>query len=170
MLAEHTQWVPLNQSPMRDESMISTRLHLVAVCGLALALPLVIGCSDSQHPQTYEVHGELFVKGQPADGAVLILQPAIAPDPQLWPRGFPTATVQADGKFQFSCFAENDGAPAGEYKLLARWLEGDGSANEESNMPPPKNRMDARYFDPVRSPWSVKVEPQPNHLTRFEVP
>lgn len=150
--------------------MILNRLHSVAICGLALALPLAIGCSDSQHPQTYQVHGELFVKGQPAGGSVLILQPASTPDLKLWPRGFPTATVQPDGKFQFSCFAENDGAPAGDYKLLARWVEGNVEDNEETDLPPPKNRLDAKYFEPARSPWSVKVEPQINHLTRFEVP
>lgn len=139
---------------------------IVFIAGLLFA-----GCAgDSKHPKTYPVTGELFVKGQPAEGARLTLQPLLVSDLKLWPMGFPTAIVQPDGKFQFTCFHENDGAPEGDYKLLARWEEGDGIPNEDPNVPPPKNRIDAAYSDPARSPWSVKVEPKPNQLTRFEVP
>lgn len=161
---------PPQHFPFGDDRMLLTRLQLVALCGFAFAMPLVMGCSGAKHPPTYPVQGELFVKGQPADGARLILQPVVAGDLQSWPLGFPMATVQPDGKFQFSCFGENDGAPEGTYKLIARWDEGDGSAEENTDAPPPKNRLDNMYFDPARSPWSVKVEPQPNQLTRFEVP
>jgi|GEM_PF-2574091 len=131
---------------------------------------LFAGCdSGPTNPKTYPVSGELFVKGEPAAGARLILHPEGA-DLSRWPRGFPTAVVEPDGKFQFSCFAENDGAPEGSYKLLASWLEGDGIPNEDPAVPPPTNRLDPVYLDPARSPWSVKVEPKPNQLTRFEVP
>lgn len=151
--------------------MILSRLNLVALCSLAFVLPLVTGCGGgAQHPPTYPVQGELFVKGQPADGARLILQPVVTGDLQSWPLGFPMATVQPDGKFQFSCFGENDGAPEGNYKLLARWDEGDELSDENTDAHPPKNRLAEMYFDPARSPWSVKVDPQPNQLTRFEVP
>jgi hypothetical protein len=150
--------------------MILARLKIALLCGLALTLPLLAGCDEIKHPKTYQVQGELFVKGQPADGARLILQPEVVSDLKLWPTGFPTAVVQPDGKFEFSCFAENDGAPEGNYKLIARWDEGNGAQDEHANTPPPKNRIHEMYFDPARSPWSVKVEPKPNQLTRFEVP
>ncbi|WP_254512531.1 hypothetical protein [Anatilimnocola floriformis] len=137
---------------------------------LVTALLLLAGCGGSTHPKTYPVRGELFVQGQPAAGARVILHPEVAGDQTLWPHGFPQAVVNPEGKFQFGCFADADGAPAGNYKLLARWDEDNGGATEDSTRPPPKNRLADSFFDAARSPWSVTVEPKTNQLTRFEVP
>lgn len=136
-----------------------------------LLLLFAAGCGGSgNRPRVYPVRGELFVKGQPAAGARLTLHPEIVPDPKLWPMGYPTAIVQPDGKFQFSSYAEGDGAPEGNYKLLAQWEEGDGIPNEDPEAPPPKQKLNPSYFDPARSPWSVVVEKKSNQLIRYEVP
>jgi hypothetical protein len=137
--------------------------------GCAVLL-LLAGCGGSKHPRVYPVSGELFVKGQPAAGARLTLQPEVVSDPKLWPMGYPTAIVQPDGKFQFSSYAENDGAPEGKYKLLAKWEEGDGIPNEDPTAPPPKQKLAPTYADPTSTPWSVVVESKPTQLSRFEVP
>ena len=132
---------------------------------------LLTGCGGgSKHPPIYPVTGELFVKGQPAAGARLTLSPAENPDPALWKMGFPSAIVQPDGKFAFTCYEVN-GAPAGNYKLIATWIEGDtGIPSEDPNAPPPKSLLDAKYNLPDTTPWTVVVEPKSNQLTRFEVP
>lgn len=152
--------------------MILSRNNIGSLSLLGCVLLLfVVGCSgEDNRPRVYPVSGEFFVKGQPAAGARLTLQPAIVSDLKLWPMGFPTAIVQPDGKFQFSSYAENDGAPEGNYKLLAIWEEGDGIPNEDPTVPPPKQKLDPSYSDPARSPWSVVVEKQPKQLTRYEVP
>ena len=145
-------------------------LRYISLWGCVVLL-FVAGCSsDDGRPKVYPVTGELFVKGQPAAGARLTLQPEVVSDPKLWPMGYPTAIVQPDGKFQFSSYVENDGAPEGKYKLLAKWEEGDGIPNEDPAVPPPKLKLDPAYLDPARSPWSVVVEKKPNQLTRYEVP
>lgn len=145
-------------------------LRVRSLLGCALLL-FVFGCSsDDGRQKVYPVSGELFVKGQPAAGARLTLQPVIVSDPKLWPMGYPTAIVQPDGKFQFNSYAEGDGAPEGNYKLLASWEEGDGIPNEDPEAPPPKSKLNPSYSDPARSPWTVVVEPKSNQLTRYEVP
>lgn len=156
----------------RRRGVVLSRQNLRFTCFLGcVVLLFVAGCGGSDNrPKVYPVSGEFFVKGEPAAGARLTLQPAIVSDPKLWPMGYPIAIVQADGKFQFSSYAENDGAPEGEYKLLAKWEEGDGIPNEDPTVPPPKQKLDPSYLDPVRSPWSVVVEKKSNQLTRYEVP
>ena len=82
-------------------------------------------------------------------GARLTLSPAENPDPALWKMGYPTAIVQPDGSFAFTSYEENDGAPPGNYKLLATWAEGDtGIPNEDESAPPPKQLLDAKYALP----------------------
>ena len=85
--------------------------------------------------------------------------------------GFPAAVVQPDGSFAFTSHQENDGAPAGNYKLIARWIEGDtGIPNEDEFSPPPKPLLDPKYSLPESTPWTVVVEPKTNQLDPFEVP
>ena len=148
------------------------KVRLVSALLLACALGFCVsGCGGGpKRTPVYPVSGELFVKGQPAAGARLTLQPEIVSDPKLWPMGYPSAIVQPDGKFQFSSYAEGDGAPEGNYKLLAQWDDSDGIPNEDPEAPPPKLKLDPAYFDPARSPWSVVVEKKSNQLTRYEVP
>ena len=102
--------------------------------------------------------------------AACTLQPAAPADLKLWPMGFPTAMVQSDGKFHFSCFAENDGAPEGEYKLLVTWMEGDGIPNEDPEAPKPQNRVDAKYASAESTPLTVTVEKKANQIPRIEIP
>lgn len=136
-----------------------------------ILLLFAAGCgSGDKRPRVYPVSGELFVKGQPAAGARLTLQPEVVSDLKLWSMGYPTAIVQPDGKFKFSSYAEGDGAPEGNYKLLAKWDDSDGIPNEDPTAPPPTQKLDPSYFDPARSPWSVVVEKKSNQLTRYEVP
>jgi hypothetical protein len=137
------------------------------VCAGCLVLA---GCGSAKHPPIYRVSGELFVKGEPAGGARLTLQPEVVSDPKLWPMGYPSAIVQPDGKFQFTSYKEGDGAPEGTYKLLAKWDDSDGIPNEDPDAPPPMQKIDPKYADPASSPWAVTVEKKANKLTRFEVP
>jgi hypothetical protein len=141
------------------------------VIAAGLAGLLLAGCQGSKHPTVYPVTGELFVKGQPAAGARLTLSPAENPDPALWKMGYPIAIVQPDGKFAFTSYEPDDGAPPGNYKLIASWLEGDtGVPSEDPDAPPLKALLDAKYNAPDTTPWTVVVEPKSNRLTRFEVP
>jgi len=137
----------------------------------ALTCLLLAGCGGgSKHPRVYPVKGQLFVQGKPAAGARLTLSPAENPDPALWKMGFPQAMVQPDGSFAFTSYAEGDGAPAGKYKLIATWIEGDtGVPSEDPNFQA-RQLLEPKYAQPDSTPWDVDVQPKTNQLTRFEVP
>lgn len=135
-----------------------------------IASALLCGCGKATPQKTYRVGGDLLVKGQPAAGARLTLQPAAAPDLKLWPMGFPTAIVQPDGKFWFTCYSANDGAPEGEYKLLVTWVEGDEIPSDDQTAPAKPNRVDAKYAKPETTPLSVTVEKKTNQIPRIEIP
>lgn len=150
---------------------LSSTLQRLAILGCLAVSLLAAGCGGPQRPAVYPVKGQLLVKGQPAAGARLTLSPAENPDPALWKMGYPTAVVQPDGSFAFTSYEENDGAPAGNYKLIATWAEGDtGIPNEDESAPPPKQLLDAKYAQPESTPWTVVVEPKPNQFAPFEVP
>lgn len=144
--------------------------RLIFVC-VSASLLLLMGCGEvsSPDPIVYPVTGEVFVKGQPAEGATVILHPQ-NPDPAVWKNGFPRGTVQADGKFEIQCYESAPGAPPGQYKLLTQWLTGEAGQEENEAAPPRQNRINPAYFDAARSPWSVQVAPQPNQVPRIEIP
>lgn len=139
----------------------------VLIMGVAL-----VGCGKGgpERPRLYGVNGELFVKGQPASGARVILHPVENADPSGWPTGYPRAIVDTEGKFAIGTFDDKDGAPVGKYKVLANWLTG-GSGNEEDpDAPQPVNQIDVKYNDPTTTPWEFEVKPEKNKLPRLLVP
>jgi hypothetical protein len=145
---------------------------LLCRCWLLAAVFLfapLSGCdSGPKRPPVYPVSGELFVKGQPAAGARLILHPLDNADPTQWPLGYPMAQVEADGKFHFQSYAEKDGAPAGKYKLRAQWLP--GTEGDEDDNAIRVNQIADSYNDAALTPWTVEVLPKRNILQRFDIP
>jgi hypothetical protein len=133
---------------------------------IPLLLPAVIacwGCTGSSGPAKkvcYPVKGQLLIQGKPAEGALVILQPKDNPNTAEWSAGFPHATTVADGKFEVATYADNDGAPAGDYVVLVSWST-PNPQNEESSSP---DRLGGRYFDPAKSKLAAKVEPRPTEL------
>src|SRR5262245_57019000 len=86
---------------------------VIVVGGLAL----VAGCGDGK-PTPYPVSGKVLVKGKEADGAIVRLWPAEGGGPDA---ARPLGYVQPDGGFQLTTYKENDGAPAGKYKVTVEW-------------------------------------------------
>jgi hypothetical protein len=148
------------------------RTSAIALVSLLAVCLLHAGCGGkSDRPRLYPVKGRLLVQGQPAAGARLALTPTENADPALWKMGYPTAIVQADGSFAFSSYEEGDGAPAGNYKLIASWIEGDtGIPDEDESTSPQKQLLDVKYTHPDTTPWSIVVEPKTNQLDTLEVP
>lgn len=140
------------------------------LAGLMVAV-FLMGCGSGgpSRPKLYVVTGELFVKGQPASGARVILHPIANPDPSEWPTGFPRAIVGADGRFVAETFDPSDGAPAGKYKVRSYWLSGEEGQEEDPNAKPRVNQIDPKYNDVATTPWEIEVKPEENQLPRFDV-
>jgi hypothetical protein len=110
------------------------------------------------------VTGQVTVKGKPADGAFVTLYPAEA-DPSQWASGYPRGYVGPDGKFQIGTYADNDGAPAGDYKVLVSWELKDPQ-NEEAAT----DRLGGKYADPATARLTAKVNAAPTELPPINLP
>jgi hypothetical protein len=91
-----------------------------------LTVALSAGCGGKGRPEMkgklplFPVTGKLMLDGQPMVGATILFYPTTA-----FPAGAakqrPRATVDTDGTFHVSTYANDDGAPAGDYKVTVSW-------------------------------------------------
>lgn len=135
----------------------------VAMLALLLA---AAGCGGAARPPAYPVSGRVLdAAGRPAEKAVVTFHRAGAGPNDARPSG----RVEADGSFRLSTYAENDGAPAGEYAVTVVWpgpppkdLRGD--PGEEG-----PDRLSGRYRDPAKAAWRVTVGEGPTTLDLFQL-
>src|SRR5262245_52833652 len=103
----------------RQYTTTAVRLTLAAVVALvALNVP---GCAkkNGRRLPVYPVKGQVLVGGKPAKGVFVYLWPAsIGEGLDAY---CPNGQTDDDGNFTLSTYDQNDGAPAGEYKVTAEW-------------------------------------------------
>jgi hypothetical protein len=92
-------------------------------------------------PRVHPARGQLFFEEKLLPGANVVLAPAWTEEPNF-PR--PHATVAADGSFALATYGKDDGAPAGEYKVMVTWFEKTAAVEGEGS-PLPKSLLPARY-------------------------
>jgi hypothetical protein len=86
-----------------------------AVCAIGLMLLGLAGCGGS-HPGIVPVKGQVTIDGKPVTtGQVYVYAEGQRPA---------TGKIQADGSFQLSSFAFNDGAPTGTHLATVSAVEG----------------------------------------------
>jgi hypothetical protein len=114
------------------------------------------GCREQSLPEsripTFPVKGTLLIDGVPALGAMVKFYSA--------GRGgrTPTAIVKEDGSFAGSFYDNEDGVPAGEYKLLLVWMQ----TPPEGGMP--QDRLRGQFLDPAKRVATVTVIAGENRL------
>jgi hypothetical protein len=137
---------------------------------LAFACLVLSGCEQSTDKPVFPVKGQVFVKSQPAEGALVVLRPEGDPNPEEWPAGFPRGNVAADGTFQVSTYGTGDGAPAGTYTVLVQWRKPvAGSTPSTDPEAPTTDRLGGRYMDPAKSKLRATVEEKPTELPRYDL-
>jgi hypothetical protein len=122
----------------------------------ALAIPfLALTSCGGGSSKLHAVRGTVLYLDQPAEGAVVVFQPANStPDSPT-----PSGTVGSDGTFSLRTAPHGDGAPAGDYVVLVTWYPPD--AREQAN---PKNKLPARYGNPTETPLRATIKPGDNQL------
>src|SRR5947207_11034788 len=142
----------------RAGALIMAAAALCASCGKRTAL--------------YPVTAQIFVDGQPASGALVVLHPVDDDSPgAIRPSGY----VAADGSLELTSYltaarAVGRGAPAGEYIVTVSWLPADVKEylSKRPNAPLP-DKLQGRYSQPGNSKLRAKVLSQPTELGRIDL-
>jgi hypothetical protein len=120
--------------------------------------------SKGDHPELFPVQGQLFLEQKPAYKAVVWFHPLGESGPAV---ACPHACVKEDGSFEVGTYKDNDGAPAGRYRLTVIWRVPPKSGDEDG-----ANLIPVRYMDPEKAGLPVvSVPPGPTvlppiHLTK----
>ena len=121
-----------------------------------------LGCGGGpKEVPVFPVSGKVLFKGKPAVGAQVVFQPLDGTTDGTRPN----AIVDKDGAFKLTTRAKDDGAPAGEYKVLVVWRvsEGDPDSGRTRNVLPEK------FNNPDQTPLKATVQANPNELEPFEL-
>jgi hypothetical protein len=123
------------------------------------------GCSEKKEDEkpVFPVRGQLFVRDQPAAGAMVLFIPVNEPPDPKDPR--PRAEVEKDGSFTLSTYGTRDGAPSGDYVVTVTWRGGVLPDGREE----PEDKLHGRYATRAVSPLRATVKEGPNELPRFEL-
>jgi hypothetical protein len=133
--------------------------RLVLLLGVAVFLLLTGSCASGRKP-VYPVRGQVFVGGQPAAQAFVVLHPTDDDGPQATR---PYGHAGADGSFTLTTYDQGDGAPAGEYVVTIVWLAPTGGED-------PPDRLKGQYRDPKTSKLRASVQKGPTELAPFQLP
>ena len=150
------------------------RCALCAVIGLSAAVALT-GCSKTRVPAikgtklaVFPVKGKLVMDGKPMALATILFNP-VAKFPKGAAQMQPRATADENGEFKVTTYANDDGAPAGDYKITISWkgeeaagLSDGGRAEVDEKAPPD-------YLNSRTSKIRVKVKEEPNDLPTWDL-
>jgi hypothetical protein len=134
---------------------------LAAIVGLAI----MSGCGDGKIAR-YPVQGKIAVDGKPAEGALVIFCPVEGP-PELM-RERPYGRTDAQGVYELRTLEPGDGAPAGNYNVMVRWIGGAESRSDDRNQSG-GDRLNGRYTDPAKSGLSYTVVEGDNEVPQFDL-
>jgi hypothetical protein len=154
---------------MRQHQASALLLRLAGIV-IGIGILAIVGCGDGRIP-TYEVNGQVNVNGRPAEGAIVVFCPV---DPSAEVEHLrPAGMANASGQFTLTTFEPNDGAPAGEYKVLVKWPAPTPAAQQREERPGSANkgpdRLRGKYYSFESTPLQATIEEQSNQLPPFEL-
>ncbi|HVU87556.1 MAG TPA: hypothetical protein VHD36_09550 [Pirellulales bacterium] len=135
---------------------------------LGLLALMLAGCQRAAAPigpEAFPTRGQVVVKGKPASGVRIVLNPF--PDVAS-PKFLPSAITDENGGFKVSTYSAGDGAPAGEYVLTLEWPVAKKADDDESIVV--KDRLQGRYAVAAKSNWRVRIHEQDNILEPIKIP
>jgi hypothetical protein len=142
---------------------------LVATLFAASGFLTLVGCGDGRIA-LYPVTGTVMVDGQPAEEAQVIFCPIEGEASEELARLRPMGRTDASGKYQLFTFDFNDGAPAGNYKVMVRWDGPSPAAGDrEGRGPKPMDRLRGRYFNPEASGLTASVKEEATEIPPFDL-
>ena len=121
------------------------------------------GCkSGPVRPVCHPAHGRVMFDNRPLAEAQLVFHPVVGSVVPL-----PTAITRSDGAFDVTTWADNDGAPVGEYRvtIVLKELVMLGEEKVRSG----RNLLPIIYSDNKRSPLKCIIKEGDNTIPVFEL-
>jgi hypothetical protein len=137
----------------------------VLLPALLVAVSAVSGCGE-KGLALYPVHGSVNVDGKAAGGVMVIFCPVGGSEKVQKTRPF--GFTESDGKFELTTDKKADGAPAGDYKVVAQW-PAKSSGNSDNSRSTGGDRLQGRYINLEKSQITVTVKQGPNDVPPFEL-
>jgi hypothetical protein len=129
---------------------------------VALGVCLLLTSCGKSGPELHPVRGQVLFEGQPAAGVQVVFQPAEQAEGQ--DLTMPSGRTGDDGSFTLQTHPHGEGAPAGEYIVLATWYPANG--REVDN---PKNKLSPKYANPGEPLLKATVKAGDNQLEPFRL-
>jgi hypothetical protein len=149
---------------MAEHCILPSRQRMVL---LSMSVLVCVGCGKSvARVQVYSVSGKVLVNGKPAERVEIKLWPLTPFQEKSLKTILPTGFSAADGSFQITTYSPGDGAPAGEYTLLATWPAVTKEGGEETFG---ADRLQGAYSDPQHAVQKVTVQAGENKLPPVEL-
>jgi hypothetical protein len=134
--------------------------------GLALTgLMVLAGCGEKGMSR-YPVHGSVNVDNKPAEGVMVVFCPVGGSDEVQKTRPF--GFTDREGKFELTTVKKGDGAPAGDYKVIAQW-PAKSSSNSDGGRSLGGDRLQGRYMNLDKSQIKATVKQGSNDVPPFEL-
>ncbi len=113
------------------------------------------GCGKSWHAETFPSHGQVFVNGNPAEGAIVMFHHKTS---DVDSRGtIPWGLVDSNGSYDVGTYDKHDGIPAGEYAVCLVWAYDNNSAGSP-------DRLGGKYFTPTTPAANVVINETSNEI------
>lgn len=132
--------------------------------GVAL-VTMCAGCGKAKQPweKVYPASGIVKFNGQPLPGAVITL----IPQDRTFPNSVrPTAVTDDEGIFDIGTYSADDGAPAGDYKVLVLHYPVVGSQDNPSAGP---NDLPPQYAKAETTTLKITIEEAETEIPPLEL-
>jgi len=123
--------------------------------------------------EIHPVRGKVLFRNQPVEHAWVVFYPQGGSEQMQKMR--PSGRSGPDGSFTLTSYKEEDGAPAGEYKVTVEWPSEDPNDpsdpdDPEGQIPRGPDRFGGRYADPATTPLKATIVQGNNELKPFQLP
>lgn len=133
--------------------------HTSTVCLVLLFFGLTSCSSREPWELVYRVTGTLTYEGEPVSDALIVLVPNHSEFPT---KVVPRAKTDEDGSFVVGTYRPDDGAPAGDYKVVVTKYSFKESPNGPQRGP---NLLPDKYSRKDSSDLEITVDSAPTELT-----
>jgi hypothetical protein len=153
---------------MRQNRRLFSAYFVLTLSLSAAGLATLAGCGDGKIAR-YPVTGTVIVDGQAAEGAMVLFCPVEGSDEFMKER--PIAWTDASGKYELRTFEPGDGAPAGQYKVMVRWMAKASQAPQDPDRGGGGSfdRLRNRYTNPEMSGLTATVNEEATEVPPFEL-